>query len=1334
MKKQTVMWTALPNGVTGSPGTDNARLRLSVFVSPRLQSDEGSRPTLSQFPDFLTWPDEVGEMQFSVEFGTGAAIAAERVLPPDDPPAGELWAGLFDADTYVEPYEFPDLSTRIIHSFPVRNVMSRLKETYTKVAIESPIKIPRLTPENQQLQGVRKLFQHIGVSSERSAQISSALGSQIRTAPLKVIQNPTYEAPTSKRAVLGQARVAQVSSPLADVEPATVEFHQVKAFHQPALLPRVAMPKVQDLVASIDFHRILSSLGAYPQLMRRLGVVIDLEVPFDAALVGAVTVRVVPQWTSALGAAHSDVTPRTHCVLTNQVFHARPGPEGADLRDGMMCLDDDDRFEVGQFDVDGAALKTLELARKVTLTPALRVTPRALRMGARLRTVEGAPEKSEVAEVDELKPEPEEAALPALRSSGIWVARVNRAVTLATALQRSATLNLAVVQKRDDEVFLYAEDLVRGYRPDVWDDASGQWYSLCRRVGGYRFTKSGLKLTLEDEGWVSTAATEAPDGSSDLRVHEVLFRWEGWSLCAPRPGKAVESAESAAPTPAFGLDASFVAAGDSLPRLRFGTEYRLRARAVDLAGNGLSLEEADDSAASDPLTYFRHEPLVAPVLIPRTELSASPGESVERAVIRSFNNRPGKDEVRTNERSQRHVAPPKTSQLMAETHGKFDDSEGMMGDVATYNLIVRRDVSLAGAYDTSRLKVPYLSDPLAEGVLIRIKPLFAGEDAEEQILRIPFEGTWPRLTAFRIMLYEDPDGKTEAAFDADYLLLRVPLAKAETADIIVSTYTKPKELPRLGMWRWITEGIAAPAIRQANLPKAQTMQVFRQLHETRKMPQWMNRVKLSQAQVKQVTQLKEDAEEGKHWMLTPHRHLVVVHAVQQPLIIPAWQQLKTSKGIGATYATVLDQMPISGKSTAKLDIQAEWEEPIDALSEPRPHTLSGKADVGEVPIRPQHTQIGIRQRHEFGDTKYRRVSYTAVAASRFREYFDPEKVTSGQLDLTRTSEKMAVDVLNSARPSPPKVLYVIPTFGWQREQTKNSLVSTRRGGGLRVYLERPWYSSGDGELLGVVLYQSPQQRQPILTMVRATQGTKRLAQHVTLWGQDPLWKSAAVQSAGPPVAAFTLASTTESNLTLEEVPGTKVSVAGHEVGYDEERQLWYCDIEIDPGDAYFPFVRMALARYQPMSVQGPQGDVKLSRVVLADFAQLAPDRSATVVFDSQDATKLTVTVTGASYAASAVGPQSSQIEVGVEKKLENAGALGWVPASDEAFALQRSKGRGIGGWTGTVTLPAARDSQPFRLVIKEYELLFTDKVQTGVLTAVRLEAGRRLVYADALEI
>ena len=75
-----------------------------------------------------------------------------------------------------------------------------------------------------------------------------------------------------------------------------------------------------------------------------------------------------------------------------------------------------------------------------------------------------------------------------------------------------------------------------------------------------------------------------------------------------------------------------------------------------------------------------------------------------------------------------------------------------------------------------------------------------------------------------------------------------------------------------------------------------------------------------------------------------------------------------------------------------------------------------------------------------------------------------------------------------------------------------------------------------------------------------------------------------------------------------------VSVVPHAVSWDPERALWFCDIVIEPGAVYMPFLQLAVARYMPCSVVESAGDYSahLSNIVLADFAQLTPDRLVTV--------------------------------------------------------------------------------------------------------------------------
>ena len=106
---------------------------------------------------------------------------------------------------------------------------------------------------------------------------------------------------------------------------------------------------------------------------------------------------------------------------------------------------------------------------------------------------------------------------------------------------------------------------------------------------------------------------------------------------------------------------------------------------------------------------------------------------------------------------------------------------------------------------------------------------------------------------------------------------------------------------------------------------------------------------------------------------------------------------------------------------------------------------------------------------------------------------------------------------------------------------------------------------------------------------------------------------------------FPLAVTTlEGGAVLAEAAGT-YGLAAHDVAFDPDRDLWYCDIQLTTGLAYFPFVRLALVRYQPNSINGAH----MSRVIVADCAQTVPTRSTTV--DLSIPGTITVTVTGVWY-------------------------------------------------------------------------------------------------------
>jgi len=301
---------------------------------------------------------------------------------------------------------------------------------------------------------------------------------------------------------------------------------------------------------------------------------------------------------------------------------------------------------------------------------------------------------------------------------------------------------------------------------------------------------------------------------------------------------------------------------------------------------------------------------------------------------------------------------------------------------------------------------------------------------------------------------------------------------------------------------------------------------------------------------------------------------------------------------------------------------------------------------------------------------------------------------------------VTLNILSSARPAAPKVLYVVPIFGWQGKRFPPSLTNTskRTGGGLRVYLERPWWTSGEGELLGVVLAPNV-----------VTEG---LASSVTRWGVDPVFRSTELPDPTPRLTDFPLVVEAAAGLTLPGVAEV-VGVAGHEVSFDSVRKLWYCDIQVE-ATSYFPFMRLALARFQPHSVTG----VHLSPVVVTDFVQLTPDR--TVSTAPAGIGRVKVTVTGPSYDRAGDDDRKALVRVTVEESEPAVGGdLGWVatPTSVNLDAKPPSGANSV--WSGEINIGGAKPGLRRRLLIQEFE-----RHRTGATPVF----GERLVFADTIAL
>ena len=1278
-----------------------------------------------------------------------------------------LWPLLFPTTSRVVSRTVPNHSGTPVHSYPLTKIAKFLQDQYTKIALGSPEDFPSI------LTLLGNGFADIRFSGRDGAQRWRSANQQLR-------------------GILAEQRAVDTREP----STTALDFVQLEDFFAPvaqtpqeieAVFGTVDQPK-RPKEHRLDFHETVQFVNQHPALLRLLGLVIDVEVDVAAAPSGATTVSVVP--TAGVSGGITNRRPRTHCALQDNWFAAVPSATATHLADGFLRFEDTAQFLPVQVEADGGGLKAVDFAGN---------------LGTKVV------KKTEDTDTD--------SPVPSLRADGISVARLGASAELH---DKFVILANKEGDLGSDTLELHAEDLVRGYRIDVWDSATSAWNSVMKRTGSYQIA-SAPAISVTDEGFIVVAATKKPL-ADDLYHSEEVFAWDGWSLVAPRPGKTLNTNVAAPdplldrppnnPGPDFNARFHFDHLPGSLPSLRYGTGYRFRARTVDLAGNSLPPESPADNHATAEIKYGRFEPLQAPPVLLRTP--RGPGESMETVALRS-----NFDVAPSPATAERHIVPGKVAQLTVEQHAALDvvhpvDPSKRALDAGAYVELVNRDAATlmnhpnaaphpggpadSFVYDVDEVSITYAPDPAVRDFAFR---LLDGPHAGH--LKVyPFRAAtaeWFARRAVRLVLKEGSDPPT---FDLASQVFAVPLEKGDLVHARLSAVLDPADLRKFGLWGWILEANPGGA-------------------------------KLGE----EIALVRS----GQHWMFEPFRILTLVHAVRQPLLRPEFPQgLSVGRGIGDTFANVGRFLSFSRKSTSRVDVLASWKEPVDLGPGEAPPADVNDPGARSVDLQTAFT-LKIRHekdlnpteeeflsRHEFGDTKHRMVTYRGVATTRYGEFFTNRKVftfagagstetldsgtpaagvvprsvklvradgqplvegvhftvdaVAGTLtfgdgqqgSLPPTGESITavylvppvtretsdpptgkgefgpqlLDVPSSARPVAPKVLYAIPTFGWEGpSESGGTLTSIRRGNGLRIYLERSWWSSGEGELLGVLTWPlaetrvQPDMETPLIGPPPRPPLVDPRASYVTQWGEDPIVQAGPLSAKYPRLAAFPAAVAKDKGpppLTLDELgsdPANAVNVAAHAVRYDPDRDLFACDVQVNAGGAYAPFIRLALARYQPSSLP----NAHLSRVVLADFLQLAPDRSATVVFNQQNPSVLKVTLAGSSHERTEATHNQTFPGVAVvlvEKKQAGVdGPLAWAPAAPP-LAMSGSVAGGKAQWVANVTLPGPRTPGTWRLVIEQYERLGTEPLEKPQLANPFVPttpiAADRLVHTDIIPL
>ena len=1326
-----IIWTALPNG-----RGDDGQLRLSAHVAPRLTVSGGGDTTLAaepDFADFLVWPP--ADLAFEVSFGGAPPVAASVVSEPAD---HSLWEAVFPPSTPVRSFAVPDLTDVPLHTYPLTKVAGWLASTYAAIAAASPTDHPSID-DLQAAFGVEEVNFTGG-----------------RTAMLRWEQAMAW--------LQEQFDATGVVDTTAASD-ATKDFAQLKDYFAPADVdPEVAFQTTPE-EPDPDFHQAVAYVGRHRRLQRLLGLVFDLEVAVRAVPTGTTQVQVFARWDPAGPVIERH--PATVCDVSADGFLATASTPR--LVDGQLALEQPSLFDVVQVDADGGAVKIMDLAGNL-----------------------------ERIKLHQTADTSEDSAVPALRSGGIAVAELGHAVVVNAELANALVLDAAMA----NDPPLHAEELVRGYRVDVFDVALDLWRSVVDQVTGYHFPDLDRDEVEQSEGIVSSVVTRKP-GADDLYASEDLFTWDGWSLVARRPGRILDHPGD--PTedplmdppgnpagPTFRVSITGDVAPGTLPLLRYGRRYRLRVRTVDIANNAIPFTETgNDAHATQEIVYGRFEPVQSPPVLLRTP--PGPGESVEQVVLRSDLVPPPSPTT-----AERHLVVPKVGQVFVEQHGAVDitsptDPSLVVpdGSPATWQLLAKRDAATIAEhgtglpvpgqpgiqhYDVDDLEVTWSPDPLSRGLRIGFLDGVHGGTSRRELLA-PIGTPWPGDWSVRLVVRDGP-GPVE--FDGTQLI--VPLAKGEVTQARLSSVIERDDVARFGLWGWLLA---------AGLSPAQLQDLFTVIAE------------------------------GHHWMVTPFRTLTLMHAVRQPLATPEYPMPPApSRPMGATWARLRGQLDFNRTSTGRVDFVGDWEEPVDVgpggptpdEASPFSRVLNAIAFSYDVEHGDDHhpTQHLYDGRHEFGDTKHRKVSYSAVATTRFLEQFedtdtfpsagpnstvvlatgglgvvagtlrvtwkdddatrvvdaasyelDPQTATlsfgdgvSGAVPpagaevtvrfnvppVTRVTAEppdgqgaQPVSIPSSARPPAPAVRYALPTFRWDRTEQADTagrlsaISSVRGGGGLRIYLERPWWASGEGELLGVLVW-------PGATGTGDLSDEDPLKGYVSEWGLDPVYAGPNLPFRYPRLTSFPEAvRTSVSTVSLKETGDDStlgVHVAGHAVGFDAARDLWYCDLHIEGGAAYTPMIRLALARWQPESL----ANAGLSPVVLADFVQTAPDRMAVVRFQPSDPRKLSISLGGPSPSATAMGAGPGVATVTLEELVNEArGELGWQAVMGPTL-LNSSLAGDNGVWTGDVDLPTA-DRSKYRLVVEQYERLPAEPTKPSNKANPFLPVpATRLVHTDIIPL
>jgi hypothetical protein len=841
---------------------------------------------------------------------------------------------------------------------------------------------------------------------------------------------------------------------------------------------------------------------------------------------------------------------------------------------------------------------------------------------------------------------------PSPHTDGLYVYQHGRQKLLQQKLKDSAAASAPT-----DDTVKYAEDLFHSFAVDMKDAASKGWSRLTLRDEKY-FNRTDMSkpiITATDrEHGVRTSATRPTDSipsysdaneaaeNQKHQIDETLFTWRGGSLAVKDSSQpSIRSQTNGSHgTQVLPWGDQFrgqfsVPSSANIPNQVFGGSYSFALRPVYITGRARPFDPGAAAASTVPnaVNFSRNEMLLGPKLIKKAHAGSATCDTQNLMFVSSKVKNPLQTQAANQmgtlkvsgdiESAIRYIVPSACTATMAKRHG-MPAKAIAKGSSSVPMKKKKKDVkpNKDGALpDTLPIKgdeidttTIYIPDPMCDGVRATLFYIGNGplpNSAKQLTATLPYyKGRkWPEFSLHLIELHRGKPGHPVT-------LKTVP------------TNWKDNHVATNGELGSTTLVCTLPPGMTAVLELTPTVRSdFRNIHA-----------------FAPASSSGAPAPALEDTTICRPTVLRLTHATNLPVTVPSFILDGAAPQPGGTASFKYDRSQCSTPgvtthyepyTTGKVSIEASWTEMIDTPGDsknPIPVRKSQKAaifsqqlpklkatkvgaDIGTVydtddscpscgssasgSITPA---AGPTVKLPFSDTRYRRVELAMTGVSRY------ENVIAEKRHSTSATRKILYDFPSTAPPPVPNVEYILPTFEWQFTKKFHQSTQTRKCG-LAVMLNRPWFSSGEGEQLAVLLpassqcgpakipslktVQLPAQYPPLLP-----QNPNGIEDSVSAWGAHPIWNFVETST-------MSISLENASSCNSVTINGQSFNFAQFDPVYDPVEDRWYCNLSFSEPPVYGTLLRLILARYQPHSATP---GISLSAPSIVDFALLNPKR------------------------------------------------------------------------------------------------------------------------------